>query len=111
MKRSFQLVKALAVADSLAAKRLKGLASTVVDAHAASTISRKPSALGQKASKRKRLPVGKSAAKFNRSGQWSEVEELSAERVEEGKAASQSTVEKTRSNLSRVARSLSLDHV
>jgi hypothetical protein len=51
MKRSFQLVNALAVVASLAARSLKELASTAVDAHAASTVSGKPSAFGQKASK------------------------------------------------------------
>lgn len=64
MKRSFQLVNALAVAASLAAMRLKGLASAAVDAHAAPTVSRKPFAFGQKASKRNRAspPPGSTGA-------------------------------------------------
>jgi hypothetical protein len=46
MNLSFQLIKALEVAVSLAANLLKGLAITGVEAQAPATTSMKPSALG-----------------------------------------------------------------
>jgi hypothetical protein len=95
---SLQLDNALAVAESLATNRLKGFMIGGVEAQASSTVSRKPSALGQKDSKRNLFPELNCRARFRRSGQWSEVEVLMADRKAEGKDPSQSTMEKTLSS-------------
>jgi hypothetical protein len=57
--------------------------------------------LGQKDSKRNLLPELKWRAKLRSNGQWSDVEELKAERKEEGKATSQSTAEKKKIQVQR----------
>jgi hypothetical protein len=64
---------------------LNGFATPGPVDQAFSTVSRKPSTLGQKASNRKRRQALASVARLISKGQWSEVEEPIAERKEEGK--------------------------
>jgi hypothetical protein len=84
MNLSFQLIKAFDVAKSLAANLLKELAITGVNAQAPATTSMKPSALGQNASNLNLRPVLSWVVELRRRGQWSKVEDLKAERKEEG---------------------------
>jgi len=106
-----QLWRALMVALNFFARVLKGQDVEWTEDHANSTVSWKPSRVGQKDSKWNRALAGCTSFRPNRSGQWSEPSLAMLCKRQFGKSCSHSVEQKTLSSLTSVAESCWLDQV